>query len=96
LTLQEILFGRKIGRLKRPKREVRHGKQGSDRPGVAAASAASPGQASPTINWIDPSREISGVILMQVLPFADNKCRPTFAAFGSSVCALLDAAQKAA
>jgi hypothetical protein len=52
--LQEILVGRNIGRLKKQKREVRHAKQGSDRPGVAAAPAASPGQASPTINWIAP------------------------------------------
>jgi hypothetical protein len=50
-------------------------------------------QASPTIN---PSREISGVILMQVLPFADNKCPQTFAAVESGVCALLDAAQRPA
>jgi hypothetical protein len=91
--LQEFLFGRKIGRHKKPKREVRHARQGSDRPGVAEASAAPRVQASPTIN---PSREISGVILMQVLPFADNKCPQTFAALESGVCALLDAAQRPA
>jgi hypothetical protein len=33
---------------------VQHAKQDSDRPGVAAAPAASFEQASPTINWIAP------------------------------------------
>jgi hypothetical protein len=66
--LQEILFGRKIGRLKKQKREVRYAKQGSDRPGVAAApgSLASAGLAN---NKLDrpPSRKLSGVVLMQML-----------------------------
>jgi methyl acetate hydrolase len=49
-----------------------------------------------TYFWIDPSRDISGVILMQVLPFADPKCLGAFAAFESGVYAALDAGQKAA
>ena len=49
-----------------------------------------------TYYWIDPSRDITGVILMQVLPFADRKCLETFAGFESGVYAGLDAAQKAA
>src|SRR3979490_490890 len=49
-----------------------------------------------TYYWIDPSRDITGVILMQVLPFADGKCLGAFAAFESGVYAGLDAAQKAA
>ena len=49
-----------------------------------------------TYYWIDPTRDISGVILMQVLPFADQKCLEAFAAFESGVYAGLDAAQKAA
>jgi methyl acetate hydrolase len=49
-----------------------------------------------TYYWIDPSRDIAGVILMQVLPFADKKCLETFAGFESGVYAGLDAAQKAA
>ena len=49
-----------------------------------------------TYFWIDPSRDISGVILMQVLPFCDPKCLGAFAAFESGVYAGLDAAQKAA
>jgi CubicO group peptidase (beta-lactamase class C family) len=49
-----------------------------------------------TYYWIDASRDISGVILMQVLPFCDNKCLEAFAGFESGVYAGLDAAQKAA
>jgi methyl acetate hydrolase len=49
-----------------------------------------------TYYWIDPSRDITGVILMQVLPFADGKCLEAFAGFESGVYAGLDAAQKAA
>lgn len=50
-----------------------------------------------TYYWIDPSRDVTGVILMQVLPFADPKCLETFAGFERGVYAGLDAAgQKAA
>ncbi len=44
-----------------------------------------------------PSRDVTGVILMQVLPFADGKCLEAFAGFERGVYAGLDAAaQKAA
>jgi methyl acetate hydrolase len=49
-----------------------------------------------TYYWIDPSRDISSVILMQVLPFADGKCLEAFAGFESGVYAGLDAGQRAA
>jgi methyl acetate hydrolase len=50
-----------------------------------------------TYFWIDPSRDVSGVILMQLLPFADKKCLEAFAGFESGVYAGLDATgQKAA
>jgi CubicO group peptidase (beta-lactamase class C family) len=49
-----------------------------------------------TYYWIDPSRDVTGVILMQVLPFADKKCLEAFAGFESGVYAGLDATQKAA
>ncbi len=49
-----------------------------------------------TYYWIDPSRDISGVILMQVLPFADAKCLEAFAGFERGVYAGLDTGQKAA
>jgi methyl acetate hydrolase len=51
-----------------------------------------------TYFWIDPSRDVTGVILMQLLPFADKKCLETFAGFESGIYAGLDAGsgQKAA
>ena len=49
-----------------------------------------------TYFWIDPARDVSGVILMQVLPFADAKCLEAFAAFEQGVYAGLGADQQAA
>ncbi len=50
-----------------------------------------------TYFWIDPSRDVAGVILMQVLPFADKNCLEAFAGFERGVYAGLDATgQKAA
>src|SRR3981081_891038 len=49
-----------------------------------------------TYYWIDRSCDVTGVILMQVLPFADGKCLEAFAGFERGVYAGLDAAQKAA
>jgi methyl acetate hydrolase len=50
-----------------------------------------------TYYWIDPSRDVTGVILMQLLPFADKKCLEAFAGFERGVYAGLDAAgQRAA
>ena len=46
--------------------------------------------------WIDPARDVSGVILMQLLPFCDSKCLEAFAGFERGVYAELDATQKAA
>jgi methyl acetate hydrolase len=44
-----------------------------------------------TYFWIDPSRDVAGVILMQVLPFADHKCLEAFAGFESGIYSGLDA-----
>ena len=65
--------------------------------GRSAGSLAWAGLAN-TYFWIDPARDITGVILMQLLPFADGKCLETFAGFESGVYAGLDAGsgQKAA
>src|SRR5947209_11221334 len=50
-----------------------------------------------TYFWIDPTRDITGVILMQVLPFVDPNCMKAFAGFERGVYAGLDSAgQKAA
>src|ERR1700733_9898282 len=47
-----------------------------------------------TYFWIDPARDVSGVILMQLLPFCDGKCLEAFAGFERGVYAELDATQK--
>jgi CubicO group peptidase (beta-lactamase class C family) len=51
-----------------------------------------------TYFWIDPSRNVSGVILMQLLPFVDQKCLEAYVGFESGIYAGLDAGsgQKAA
>lgn len=50
-----------------------------------------------TYFWIDPTRNVSGVILMQLLPFADKTCLDAFAGFERGIYAGLDATgQKAA
>jgi CubicO group peptidase (beta-lactamase class C family) len=48
-----------------------------------------------TYYWIDPVRDVTGVILMQVLPFADPKCLAAFATFETGVYAGLGAQQAA-
>jgi methyl acetate hydrolase len=65
--------------------------------GRSAGSLAWAGLAN-TYYWIDPSRDIAGVILMQLLPFADKNCLEAFAGFELGVYAGLDAdsGQKAA
>ncbi|MBX9650263.1 MAG: beta-lactamase family protein [Xanthobacteraceae bacterium] len=63
--------------------------------GRSAGSLAWAGLAN-TYFWIDPVRNVAGVILMQLLPFVDHKCLEAFAGFERGVYAGLDAAQKAA
>jgi CubicO group peptidase (beta-lactamase class C family) len=64
--------------------------------GRSAGSLAWAGVAN-TYFWIDPVRDVAGVILMQVLPFFDPKCLEAFAGFERGVYAGLDATdQKAA
>jgi len=63
--------------------------------GRSAGSLAWAGLAN-TYFWIDPARNVSGVILMQLLPFADGKALEAFAGFERGVYAGLDAGQKAA
>ena len=62
--------------------------------GRSAGSLAWAGLAN-TYYWIDPARDLCGVILMQLLPFADAKCLDTFAAFERGIYAATGA-QKAA
>ncbi len=49
-----------------------------------------------TYFWIDPASDVTGVILMQVLPFVDGKCLEAFAGFERGVYAGLDTGRKAA
>jgi methyl acetate hydrolase len=63
--------------------------------GRSAGSLAWAGLAN-TYFWIDPSRDVAGVILMQLLPFADGKCLEAFAGFERGVYAALDEGKRAA
>jgi methyl acetate hydrolase len=63
--------------------------------GRSAGSLAWAGLAN-TYYWIDPARGVTGVIMMQLLPFADKKCLETFAGFEAGVYAGIDTTQKAA
>jgi methyl acetate hydrolase len=65
--------------------------------GRSAGSLAWAGLAN-TYYWIDPARDVTGVILMQLLPFGDTKCLEAFAGFERGVYAGLDlgSGQKAA
>lgn len=49
-----------------------------------------------TYFWIDPARDVGGVIMMQLFPFADTKALEVFAAFEREVYAELDQAPRAA
>jgi CubicO group peptidase (beta-lactamase class C family) len=55
--------------------------------GRSAGSLAWAGLAN-TYFWIDPSKNIAGVILMQLLPFADPQALQTFAEFESRLTSL--------
>jgi CubicO group peptidase (beta-lactamase class C family) len=63
--------------------------------GRSANSLAWAGLAN-TYFWIDPARDIAGVILMQLLPFADGKCLEAFAGFERGIYDGLDARGKKA
>ncbi|WGS20662.1 MULTISPECIES: serine hydrolase domain-containing protein [unclassified Bradyrhizobium] len=65
--------------------------------GRSAGSLAWAGLAN-TYFWIDPSRDVCGVILMQLLPFADKQCLEAFTGFERGIYAGLDvgSGQKAA
>jgi methyl acetate hydrolase len=63
--------------------------------GRSAGSLAWAGLAN-TYFWIDPARNVAGVILMQLLPFADAKCLEAFAGFERGVYDALGEGQRAA
>src|SRR5437588_12566093 len=56
-----------------------------DVPGGRAAGSLAWAGLGNTYFWIDPKRRVAGVILMQLLPFADGPSLREFAAFESAV-----------
>ena len=60
-------------------------------PGKRSAGSLSWGGINNTYFWIDPSRGIAGVILMQFLPFADTKALAIYDAFERGVYRLAEA-----
>jgi CubicO group peptidase (beta-lactamase class C family) len=63
--------------------------------GCSAGSLAWAGLAN-AYYWIDPARDVAGVIQMQLLPFADPQCLDIFTAFERSIYAALGARSRAA
>jgi CubicO group peptidase (beta-lactamase class C family) len=57
----------------------------NQRPGRRSPGSLSWGGINNTYFWIDPSRGIAGVILMQLLPFADSKALEVWDAFERAV-----------
>jgi methyl acetate hydrolase len=60
-------------------------------PGKRSAGSLSWGGINNTYFWVDPSRGIAGVILMQFLPFADPKALAVYDAFERATYQLADA-----
>ncbi|MEO8467871.1 MAG: serine hydrolase domain-containing protein [Gammaproteobacteria bacterium] len=63
-------------------------------PGKRSAGSLSWGGINNTYYWIDPSRGIAGVIMMQYLPFADAKALAVYDAFERAVYKTVDSAGK--
>ena len=62
-------------------------------PGKRSPGSLSWGGINNTYFWIDPSRGVSGVILMQYLPFADAKALAVYDAFERGAYQLVNANQ---
>jgi methyl acetate hydrolase len=60
-------------------------------PGKRSAGSLSWGGINNTYYWLDPTRGITGVILMQFLPFADRKALALYDAFERGVYQIADA-----
>ena len=54
-------------------------------PGLRSSGSLSWGGINNTYFWIDPSREVAGVIMMQLLPFADPKALTVYREFERAV-----------
>jgi methyl acetate hydrolase len=62
-------------------------------PGKRSAGSLSWGGINNTYYWLDPARGITGVILMQFLPFADRKALALYDSFERGVYQLADASR---
>jgi CubicO group peptidase (beta-lactamase class C family) len=60
-------------------------------PGKRSAGSLSWGGINNTYFWLDPTRGIAGVILMQFLPFADRRALDVYDGFERGVYGLADA-----
>jgi methyl acetate hydrolase len=60
-------------------------------PGKRAAGSLSWGGIYNTYYWIDPTRGITGTIMMQFLPFADRKALALYDSFERGVYEIADA-----
>jgi CubicO group peptidase (beta-lactamase class C family) len=58
-------------------------------PGLRSAGSLSWGGIYNTYFWLDPSREVAGVILMQFLPFADPKALAVYGEFERAIYGML-------
>jgi len=63
------------------------------RPGLRSAGSLSWGGINNTYYWLDPTRNITGVILMQFLPFADKRALGVYDIFERGVYRLADASR---
>ena len=63
------------------------------RPGLRSAGSLSWGGINNTYYWLDPTRNITGVILMQFLPFADKRALGVYDTFERGVYRLADASR---
>jgi len=77
--------------------ELRHhyrfhlqGRRGGKRQAVGCSGSRAWAGLANTSFWIDPSRDVAGAVLMQLLPFADKQCLEAFAGFARGVYGGLD------
>ena len=63
------------------------------RPGLRSAGSLSWGGINNTYYWLDPTRNVTGVILMQFLPFADKRALGVYDTFERGVYRLADASR---
>jgi len=58
--------------------------------GKRSAGSLSWGGVNNRYDWLDPARGVTGVIMMQVLPFADKRALGVYDTFERGVCRMAD------